>query len=81
MTKNELEHPVLQSILSKIENLVGDDFAVDIGMALAQEPEKLSPNEKIFAERFSKIYRLVHAFNIDHSCFDVHEDWRNEETK
>ena len=47
------------------------DYDVEI-----EEMPKLSPDN--LYDIFRKIYRVVHSTNMNHSCWDVHKDWRKE---
>ena len=62
--------------LEAIENLVNDDFVQDMEMALYEK--KLKGDAKEMAERLNKIYRISHSYNPNHSCYNVHNNWRDE---
>jgi hypothetical protein len=29
-------------------------------------------------KKLGKVYKFIHGFNTEHSCFKVHSDWREE---
>lgn len=65
-----------QQILDAVESIVADDFSADAEMRLAFYPEKMTEFEKIAAAKLGLIYTIVHSYNSQHSCYDVHTSWR-----
>lgn len=68
-------------LLFVIERIAGGDFSEELEMRSyhnEQDPMRwpMTETEKIANKKFSLIYMLAHAFNHDHSCHRVHEDWR-----
>lgn len=68
--------PDLPTILTAIENYCGDDFSEDLDMQDATGT--LTGPLKEAHTRLSEIYKLAHAFNTSHSCYHVHQDWRDK---
>lgn len=64
------------SVLLAIEEMAGDDFCEDLAMCNASR--KLRGRIATAHEKLSRIYRLAHAFNPQHTCHHVHENWREE---
>ena len=45
------------------------------GQEILQDETNKSIEKQIYI-RFSKIYQYLHSIDKDHSCHDVHKDWR-----
>ena len=68
----------MNKILQQIEDIVGDDFCMDMDSNLDKiEDWKL----KECIKKLGKVYMIAHANNKDHSCYSVHNDWRDEKTR
>jgi hypothetical protein len=67
---------LLVQVLDAIEGIVGDDFCECLSMDNAHR--KFRGDKMIMYDKLSAIYRLSHAFSPNHSCREVHEDWRKE---
>lgn len=69
-----------QQALEVIERICGDDFCedMDIQAALLVPPPEWSPELRIAMEKLWTIWRIAHSIVKSHSCFGVHQDWREE---
>lgn len=64
----------LLDVLAAIEQICGDDFCEELHC----DTRKLSGRIAVASDKLSIIYRLAHSFNTRHSCYSVHDSWRNE---
>jgi hypothetical protein len=67
----------LLKALQAIENISGDDFCeeLDCDNALVR---KLRGRIAIAHRKLSMIYRISHSWDVEATCFSVHENWRKE---
>lgn len=59
--------------LAAIEDSMGEDFMTELGMS-----KRLRGRLKNANSILSKIYRISHGWNPNHSCFHAHTEWREE---
>ena len=63
-------------ILSRIEEVVSDDFMENVEDVLIFGKSKQIEDEKVMIRKLQRVYELAHGFNTSHSCFGSHEIWR-----
>ncbi len=68
----------IEKVLYAIEDLCADDFIEDLQISIATKPNKFSNLTKRLVNRLGSIYKIAHAHNKDHLCYDSHGDWRDE---
>lgn len=71
------ELSVEQKALAVIENIVSDDWAEYINMDA--HLSKIPATREMFvkaADKIAEIYLILHSINKKHSCYNVHNDWR-----
>lgn len=66
----------LRRVLREIESVVFSDLCEELEIKAANG--KLRGEKLQMQKMLSKVYRLAHAYNSDHSCFRSHADWRQE---
>lgn len=66
-----------EEILKMVEFIVSDDFCQDLEWELANGHKNPEDLEEV-SRKLGQIYRLVHSFLDDYSCYDVHHEWREE---
>lgn len=66
--------------LEVIEALVSDGLCEDIAMFLADGLELSKEDIRLMGSKILTIYRISHSVN-PHSCYSVHEGWRQEMRK
>lgn len=69
-----------QQALSVIELICGDDFCEDLAMRMA-DGSVADETLTMAHEKLSMVYRIAHGIVLDHSCYRVHDDWREEAAK
>jgi hypothetical protein len=70
----ELEINALPKEVLDKANIVGNIFNILDG---AEELiSNLDPDEK--NKDLSTLYRYIHSHNVSHSCYSVHQNWRDE---
>lgn len=69
----------LQIVLRAIEGLVSDDFCEELAMRIACGEKRFALNEteQMAYDKLTAVYTLSHAFDPSHSCYHVHQDWRD----
>lgn len=67
-----------QQVLETIERIAGDDFCEEISMRGLRPDDPRSDDLKTAANKLSAIYRIAHSAVRSHTCFQVHESWRQE---
>lgn len=72
-----LGHRAAIESLEAIEHIVASDECADIEYKLAMDRFD-SPTEKSMAEMLGQIYKIAHSSNPKHTCYDVHQNWRDE---
>lgn len=65
-----------QALISSIESQCNDDFCEEMDYKLMDDNPAVDPNLKECIKRLGNIYRLTHAFNREHTCYHVHDAWR-----
>ena len=60
-----------------IERIVSDDFSADMECDLAFD-RLTTEKEKIMAKKLGEIYKIAHSANKNHSCYAVHDNWRQQ---
>jgi hypothetical protein len=63
-----------------IEILVSDDFCenLDFEVNYRRNYKLMSKDVRFISEKISLIYELTHSANQNHTCYEVHEDWRKK---
>ena len=64
----------LLAALEAIETIVGDDDCTEWEMLAVNK--RLRGKAKLMESKLADIYKIAHAYNPSHSCYDVHSDWR-----
>ena len=67
-----------QQALETIERICGDDFCEDLSMKNLTNDLTSDSDLKTAADKLSAIYRIAHSLVQSHTCFRVHDDWREE---
>lgn len=68
---------VAEKACKVIESLTSDDLSEDCECSVAFGHPITQKDAKALSERITLIYTIVHGIDKDHSCYDVHDDWRN----
>ncbi|KKN12663.1 hypothetical protein LCGC14_1014130 [marine sediment metagenome] len=67
-----------QKALRVIDFLVSGDMGVTMCCKSAFNREFTQEDAKVMADAITQIYTIAHSAVPDHSCFEVHDDWRKE---
>jgi len=65
-----------RKVLRVIERLVSDELAEDCEYTLLMGRKFSQAEARSMADKITTIYTVAHSAIKDHSCFDVHNDWR-----
>jgi len=67
-----------QKALRVIDYLVSDGISEDACCRAAFDREFTQEQAKLLADKITKIYTISHSAVPEHTCYEVHDDWRKE---
>ena len=71
-----------QKAIEHIEEILDPNFMEDMEFQLYHNKRDFTQDEaKKMVSILGEIYKTAHSANKEHSCYDVHEDWRSKYTK